>query len=328
MSHLQLTNRFLAFEDANPNNNPQQRHFDWSRQHQGLPVSCPANEPFTIHPFDSVELFDGCRHTEADLTTQYSVSNVCKGTYRLKYTGTGSDPMFRHSRTLALTTYPPTAVTITFTPQANQSVVVTTSAGNAFTNVLEGDVAFVPGISNNNPAGPFSTLNEGYWSVLRANPDTLTLSRFPGTVYQVWAESPVITDPSQFQVFSSCGVQVSDTLGLLHGFPKVMCQSFVISQVTADTIDFLSGDILPPITSIIPGDRSLVVFKNAKVFVYLETNQDVLISINGNEAFKIEPWLAGDSKKVGSFQLSGTVYSLKVTNISPQPASIVVISAE
>ena len=121
MSHLQVTNRFLAFEDSSINNNPQQRHFDWSRQHQGLPIACPANEPFRIQPFETIELFDGTRNINSDLTTQYTVSNIFKNVYRLKWTGTGSEPGFRDTRGLTPSAYP---VTITLAPQTNQPQLV------------------------------------------------------------------------------------------------------------------------------------------------------------------------------------------------------------
>jgi hypothetical protein len=226
-----------------------------------------------------------------------------------------------------LTGTPP--VTITFVPQLNQSVAVTTSAGAVFDNVSPGDVVYIPGLSTGSQAGIFNGLNEGYWSILDVSSTRLVIARNPGAVYESFAETVTITSNASFQVFSSAGVQLDDTLSLVSGFSPALLQNYEIVAVTATSIDFISGTTLPPVATVTPGVNGVVVFAEAKSFIALETNQNIDVAINGNEAgFTVEPILAGDPNKVGVFQLTGTVYTLVATNKSTQPATVRVISVE
>lgn len=329
MSILSVTNRLLAYEDQNSSNNPQQRPFDWSRQIQGVPVDNPACEPFRIPPQEQVEIFNGVRTTASSGTTEYSLTalNVATNRYRLKWTGVGTAPAFRTARIVNFLSGS-APFTVTVTPQLNQSVAVTASSGSIFGNVVAGDVVYVPGVSTGDVPGIFDPMNEGYWSVLYATANHLILARNPGAVYSAKAESVTIASNSSFQVFSSAGVQTDDTLGLVLGFPVALLQNYEIVSVTADALEFISGTTLPNIETVVPGANSIVVFSNAKSFVYLETNQVLSISINGGVAFSVEPILSGDPNKVGAFQLSGTVYSLVAQNKTTQPATLKVISVE
>ena len=325
MATFSLTQRLLAYEDPISSNNPQQRPFDWSRQIQGIPVDNAACEPFRIAPLQQVTLFNGTRAIFADGTTQYSLTvlNTASNRYRLRWTGTGTAPAFRTDRGAALA-----GVSTTITPQLNQSVVVTTSAGSFFGSVVVGDVVYIPGLSTGDPLGIFNTLNEGFWSVLGATATQLVLTRFPGAVYSAVAETVAVLANTSFQVFSSTGVQLDDTLSLVSGFSAPLLQNYEIVSVTADALEFVSGITLPPIDSIIPGVGAIVIFSNAKSFVYLETDQNLGININGVGSFTVEPILAGDPNKIGAFEMMGTVYSLVATNKSTQLATIKVISVE
>jgi hypothetical protein len=331
MSILSITNRLLAYDDASGStNNPTQRAFDWSRQTQGIPCDNPASEPFRIPPLQQVQIFDGTRTIASDNTTQYSLAvlNVAPNRYRLSFTGVGTDPAFRTDRAVDFLSGS-NPKTITVTPQLNQSIAVTASAGSVFSGVVPGDVVYIPGLSTGDPAGIFDPLNEGVWSVLDATTTKLTLARNPGTVYASKAETVTIVDNYSFQVFSSAGVQLDDTLSLVSGFSVALLQNYEIVSVTSDAIEFISGTTLPNIASIVPGSNSIVIFSNAKSFVYLETNQRLDVSLNGNSStFSVEPLLAGDPSKAGVFQLNGTVYTLIVTNKSTQPATVRVISTE
>ena len=317
----------LAYEDQSSTNNPQQRPFDWSRILQGIPVDNPACDPFRVLPLQSVTLFDGTRSISADGTTRYSLSvlNTALNRYRLKWTGVGTAPVFRTDRVVDFA--PPS--TITITPQLNQSVAVTASAGAIFGAVLPGDVVFIPGVSTGDGTGIFDSLNEGFWSVLDATVSQLILVRNPGQVYSAKAETVHIVSNASFQVFTSTGVQLDDTLSLVSGFTASLLQNYEIVAVTANAIEFLSGVTLPPIASIMPGAGAIVIFSNAKSFVYVESDQNLGLTLNNNTGtFPVEPLLAGDPNKVGLFQLMGTVYKLVVTNKSTQSATVKVLSAE
>ena len=330
MATLSIVNRFLAYEDGVSSNNPQKRPFDWSRQMQGVPVDNPAVEPFRIPPFHREEIFNGTRTLDYDNTTEYSISNLNIDTtrYRLKWTGVGTAPGFRTVRTVNFTAGTP-PVTITITPQLNQSVKVTSNAGAVFGDVEVGDTVYIPGLSTGDTASIFSSMNEGIWLVLDATTTQLTLARTPCQVYSSLAETVTITDNASFQVFSSHGVQLDDTLSLACGFSTPFIQNYEIVAVTADSIDFISGTTLPDISDIIPGENSIIVFSNAKSWIYLETDQNLKVSINSSLSyFDVEPLLAGDPNKVGVFQLMGTVYYLCITNKSSLPATVRILSVE
>jgi hypothetical protein len=330
MATLSITNRFLSYEDSISSNNPQQRPFDWSRQLQGIPCDNASAEPFRIQPLAQVTVFDGTRTLGYGALTQYDLApvNIAANRYRLKWNGVGDAPTFRTDRAVDFLSGPNPA-TITVTPQLNQCVAVTSNAGAVFGSVVPGDVVYIPGLSTGDLASIFDPLNEGYWSVLNATASTLALVRMSGQVYTALAQTVTITDNTSFQVFSSDIVQLDDTLSLVTGFSPVLFQNYEIVAVTADSLDFISGTILPPLVDYAPGINSIVVFSNAKSWIALETDQNLDVSINGSStSFTVEPLLAGDPAKVGVFQLMGTVYSLAVTNKSTVPASIRILSAE
>ena len=330
MATLSITNRYLAYEDEGSTNNPQLRAFDRSRQIQGIPVDNPACEPFRIQPFAQVQIFDGTRELAYNSLTQFSIQplSTASNRYRIKWTGTGDSPEFRTARVVDFLTGT-APYTITVTPQANQCVAVTASAGAVFGTVVAGDVVFVPGLSTGDSASIFDPLNESVWSVLSATSTSLILARNPGQVHSAWAETVTIAANTSFQVFSSDGVQLDDTLSLISGFSPVLHQTYEIVNVTASSLDFVSGTTLPPTAGVVPGLSSIVVFSNAKSWIALETDQNLDVSVNSNlTTFTVEPILAGDPNKVGVFQLNGTVYYLTITNKSTLPATVRVISVE
>lgn len=325
MPTLSLTSRFLAYEDVGATNNPEQRPFDWTRKIQSIPVENPATEPHRIAPLQSATLFTGVRTLTADNTTQYdlSVSPLAANRYRLKWDGTGTAPGFRTARTIDFA-----AGTVTVTPQLNQSVVVTASAGLIFGSVQDGDTVFIPGVSTGDAAGPFDTLNEGFWFVLSATSAQVVLARSPGTVFSAKGETVAVASNTAVQAFSSTGVLVDDILKLSSAFPAALRQSYEIVAITDSFIEFLSGVTLAPLSNAIPGATAVTIYSNAKSWIYLETDQNLDITINGNTAFAVEPLVAGDPTKIGRFELMGTIYSLAVANASAQTATIRVLSAE
>jgi hypothetical protein len=329
MATLSITNRFLSYEDSSSSNNPQQRSFDWSRQVQGIPVDQVSTLPFRIQPLANVQVFDGTRTLGYGATTQYNLApvNIAANRYRLKWNGVGDAPTFRTDRAVDFLGSPP--ATITITPQLNQCVAVTSNAGAVFGSVVPGDLVYIPGLSTGDSASIFDPLNEGYWFVLNATASSLALVRPSGQVYSTLAQTVTIANNASFQVFSSDCVQLDDTLSLVTGFSPVLLQTYEIVSVTADSLDFISGTILPPLVNFAPGINSIVVFSNAKSWIALETDQNLDIAVNGSStSFTVEPLLAGDPSKVGVFQLMGTVYSLAVTNKSTVPASLRILSAE
>jgi hypothetical protein len=326
MAYLNITSRALAYEDPNASNNPQLRPFDWTRQLLGVPVDNPGSFPYTIQPLTTQAVFNGTRTLTYDGTTQFALSAVVNqvGRYRLAYTGTGTAPGFRTARTVAST-----GGTITVTPQITSSVVFTSSLGAVFGSVTAGDIVYIPGVSTGD-SSVFDPMNEGYWSVLLATSTAITAVRMPGTVFSVKGQTVSITNNSQFQAFSSSGVQVDDVVVLNTSFPISVLNSYEIVSVTAGNVEFLSGQILPSIATIVPGVSSVVVYSDAKNYLGIESNQNIGLFINGSVTqIPIIPLLPGDPDKIGFLQMLGTtIYSLSIINNSTQLATVRISSAE
>ena len=315
--------KIVAFDDTNQTNKPKLQAVNWDRDTlQGIPVEAPSNNEYTIPALQTRCIFDGTRTLEYDATSQFSValSTLDPDRYRLTWTA-GTDPNFRTARTVNVT-----PGSLTFTTQPNQTVVVTHTSGAVFSNVVPGDDIFVPGVSTGD-TGPFNTLNEGHWVVLAASSTELTIVRETGTVFSGFTQTVVITDNSQFQVFSSDGVQVDDVIMLISGFYPSLLHSYEILEVTAKFVEFTSSAPLPSQT-VIPGDGSIVVFDQAKRWIYIETNQEVKLTINNVDLPPVIPFLAGDEGKVGPWMSSSIIYSMAITNNSTQQARVRVISVE
>lgn len=324
MASFSFYTKAFAFADPNQTNNPQLRNFDWTRQINGLPVNSPGCREYRVDPFDSLDIFNGTKAITVDNTTVFSVSNVSgyNSKYRLAYVS-GTVPGFRTARSLTLS-----GGSATFTPQANQSVVLTHSGGSVFGSVQTGDIVYVPGVSTGDTA-LFDPLNEGEWSVLYAAASALTLVRLPGSIYEVKGETVALTTNTQIQAFSAAGVQIDDVLQLKASFPTTLTRSYEITRVTANSLEFVSTQILPAITSITPGIGSVVIYSDAKQFLGIESNQEIELFINGSTTgIPIEPWVAGDPTKVGSFHSTGTAFSLSITNKTAQQATVTIWSVE
>jgi hypothetical protein len=315
--------KIVAFDDTNQTNAPKLQSINWNRDTlQGIPVEAPSNNEYTIPALASRNVFDGTRTLEYDATTQFSVvlSGLDPNRYRLTWTG-GTDPGFRQARTVNVS-----GGSLIFVVNTNQTVVVTHTAGAVFGNVQAGDDLFIPGASTGD-TGPFSTLNEGHWVVLAASTTSLTIVRETGLVFSGLPQTVVVTNNSQFLVFSSDGVQVDDVVMLLSGFYPALLHSYEILEVTSKFVEFESSSPLPNQTTI-PGDGSMVVFDQAKRWLYLETNQEVQLTINGVSLPPVTPFLAGDDGKVGTWMAASIIYSMVISNNSTQQARVRVISVE
>jgi hypothetical protein len=323
---LKRISKILAYDDSEVSSNPLRRSVDWTRDIQGIPVEDAQSVPLSKIPgLSEVTLFDGSRTIYPNSSTQYSLGTIggSSSRYRLEWTGTGQAPVFRTDRLLSLS-----GGTVTFDVQSNSTVEVTHSAGAVFGNVEVGDVFFVPGTSTGD-SGPFNPLNEGEWVVLSVVATQLVIARAPDTVFSGYSETVTIASNSEAVAYSSAGVQVGDTAELKAGFATSARGSYVIRSVTATWIEFTSTSPLAAVT-IIPGATALAIYSAAKRYVYLETDQLIVLKFNGSteETCKVAPFLASDPDKVGVFEKCGPAFSLVVKNLSTSPARIFYVTAE
>ena len=343
MPYLNFVSRILAFSDVSPNSNPQRRLVDWSRSLLSIPVSRPLNQVFDIQPLSEVSVFDGTRTLSYTGTSQFSLALVTNTVdlYRLTWTGTGTAPIFRTDRAPNILNQfsggTGAVGYINITPQPNQTVTVTNTdiTGTplaTWSSVQVGDNVFIPGVTTGDEV-VFNPMNEGLWIVLGISSDfkALTLGRVPGTVYSASTtiDSQVLDDLSEFQVFSSSGVQTEDTLDLMSGFSSQALRAYEIVGITPTWIEFRSSLPLASET-VVPGAGSLNIYSSQKSFISIETDQELAVKLNGDtsEHNRITPTLIDGGDRVGIFNKVGTVYSLSLKNRSTSVATVTLISME
>jgi hypothetical protein len=326
MATLSRTGRILMFDDTPSNRNPSRKHADWVLNVQALPVLVPQGpRDYVLAPGEEVTLFAGARALTPDGSTGYALtlSPLDSSRYRLTWTGAGADPTFRTARTVAAS-----GGNLVFALQPNMTVLVTSSLGSIFGAVVTGDDVLVPGVATGDSA-LFNPLNEGEWTVLAASGAQLTLARKPGAAASGASETVAVTAATQFLAFSATGVQAGDRLDLTAGFYASSLRAYPVVAASSLWVEFTSTLPLADQT-VVPGASALSVYSSAKRYVYLESDQEIAVKLNGNtgENDRVEPILPGDPDSRGWFEKLGTVYSLVVKNRSTATANIMMISAE
>lgn len=324
---LVLNTMILAYVDANQNNNPQQRCADWRRSIT-VPCSNPKTQPFTLAAGSMLTLFDGTRATSVANDTQFllSLSSLDSGLYRLAWTGVGTAPAFRTDRALTANTH-----TITFTINPNLSATASSSDSAEFTNVQVGDIVSIPGPTTGDASTPFNTLNEGSWIVIAKNSNTtIQLARPADLSFSGITETVVCTSNSQFQAFSSTGVQVGDRVSISGGFSASVQSIFAVTAVNPAWVEFESGNTLPVNQTAVPSAAGVTFYTDAKSFIRLEVTQDAIVRLNGDTSNcnRVSPWSAGDITVSGAFEKAGPTWKMDVVNMSSQPMELVLITAQ
>ena len=325
MSNLNLLTRILAYADSSATNNPSRRVVDWKREFSGLQVSEPKTEQFQLTSLESKSIFSGTRTLTIDNTTVFNLTALAtEGEYRLAWTGTGTTPAFRTARSVSLS-----GGTVTVTVGASRTLTMVSSLGSVFGAVQVGDIVFIPGLATGDTA-LFNTYNDGEWQVLTASGTTLVLTRLSGVTFTGYTQTVSITADTQVQFYTSTGVQVGDVLDLVSGYQVAARRSFSIIAVTARRVDFVSNVTLADESNILPGTTSTYIYSNAKNVVYLETDQEVAIQVNGDttELNRVTPFTAADDSAVGVYYKIGPVFSLTLKNRTTSTANVMVITAE
>jgi len=327
MSALSFFLKVLGYDDLPPTNNPTRRGIDLGINQANIPVENVQTQAFQIDPGAAVTVVDGTRATSVanDTVFNLALSPLDPTIYRVTWTGVGTAPVFRTSRNADCT-----GIVLTLVANPNLTLTVTAGSGTPFASVVAGDVAFVPGIMTGDVAGPFNSLNEGYWTVLSATSTVLTLARDPGVVWSGASEVVTPAAPYDFQVFTSTGVQVGDTVDISAGFAAATQRSYDITAVTPTWIEFLSTAPLGPQSGIIPTAAGFVIYTDRKRFVGVIADQEVILRYNnasGNEN-RVEPLLAGNLGFEGYDFKLGTAWKLVIVNRSSVRATVRVASAE
>ncbi len=305
---LNFLTGLTAYNDATSgviNNNPKYKVADWARSYFGLTVTNPQSQSFVIPPNSSLTLFDGSRSTSIDNTSVFSITNTVGSTYQVAYES-GTAPAFRTARSIA------TTLTATFNVTVNNSslVSISQSAGTAvdFSTVQVGDILYISGESN------FNIGNQGYFSILAKGSNYLQFTNISAAAESNIALTSGLSD---FQIFSSSGVQVGDTAVISAGFSPVTYGSYQITAVTPGFFEFVSSQPLPLESGITPTTSGLNIYNNSKYVIFLETDKNCFIRFDAetNNVTTIEPF-AADTGVLSMFFKTGSNYKAILTNRS------------
>jgi hypothetical protein len=327
MPFLNKSTHILIHGDDTATNNPQKRFVDWRKGWLGVTVEDPESVRVTLVPNETKTVFSGTRTLGVDGTTVFDLelNSYTDGLYRLLYSA-GTLPAFRTNRGLTLT-----GSTVDVAVNNNATVTFTSNPVGGFAGVVVGDIVFIPHTTTGDSASPFNVDNVGEWQVLANTGTVLTAKRLAGTDFSGAAELAVaISSNSQFQAYSSSGVQVGDTLELSAGFSTVTQKTYIVSTVTHNRLEFMSTEPLPLETGITPGAAGITVYSNAKRYLKIETDQESVIRLNGDtgNTNRLQPMIVADAGNMAFFEKWGPVWSLVIVNRSSSEMNVDLIMAE
>lgn len=316
---LNLLVHLNAYQDSNPSNNPSLNLFKWTRDFQGLDIDEPEAKSLTLPAGQSLTLFSGAISTSADLTTTWNIAlkTGTASTYKISK-ASGTSPAFRTQRVSGADAT--TQITVT----KNASLLTFTSTGGTALNLIVGGVV----VGDEVRIGSlFSSSNRGKFKVLSRTATSLVVENNSGV-----AEGPITLGAGfaeQFDVFSSTGVQVGDKVDIVAGFSSVTFGTYEITDVSPNYIEIYSLSAKPTESGISNNPSALLIYRSAKKFVYIESNQKLEVKIDGSATPNgLEPMNAGTTLKPGVFMSSSSMKSLEITNKSQDIAEIFFVSAE
>lgn len=319
MSKLSLSVYLNAYSDGQPSNNPGMNNFKWSRDLNSILVNNPTNLACSLAPGETRSLFSGSRALNQDGTTLYDISlkPFTTNTYVLTNSG-GAAPDFRTPRATGADNT--TQVTVV----VNGPIVTFTSTGGTPFNlapVVVGDQVSI--------GSDFNALNQGTFQIIAKTATSFTVEILTGT-----NEGPItLSAASQVQIFSAAGVQVGDTLVISSGFSQASWGSYDVSAVYAESIEFIATGLLPIESGV---QTQVSIYNNAKTLVYIESDSDLHVIVNGVDIGQIEPFLInsaispslGQTAIPGIFMLKSTIYSLSVANNGINSANVYFAAVE
>lgn len=324
---LTLISKALGFGDPQPNNDPQLKYFDWSRNQQAVIVNNPRQMSGSVVAGASVIVFDGTRTLTLDSTTAFSVtlSSLGAGTrYRFTWTG-GTNPTLRTDRGLTLT-----GQAVTFSIGANQ-VADVSLGGGTFGSVVVGDVVFIPGVTTGDSAGPFNPQNEGFWSVIAVISSThVQMVRLPGTSFSGASETQTLSSNTQLVAFSAAGVQPADSVSISAGFSVANQKTFIIDRITSTWFEVVSAAPLATESGKMPGTAGIAFFSAVKRWIRVEVDQQAVLQVNSDTSLNnvLQPIAPGDPQQMGWEEKWGPVYKLTIVNQSASTLNYTMFSAE
>lgn len=325
MTHtLNITNALLAYQDQIATNNPQLRDFDYTRRLDALQVANPSSGSRTLAPGEAYTLFDGSVSTGLDGGTSVIAIALLSGQdarYRLSVT---SGPAgFRTARS-------PSAIVACTVAVNNNATATFDFTGATLTGIVVGDIMRIKGaVLYDTAPYAFNPLNAGLWKIIGVAGTVITAIRPDNDAFSAVVET-VATATADVQFYSAAGVQVGNKFDVVDSLSEVSRRTYVVADVTPTTIDFVSAVQLPEESGVTYIASSINFYNNAKRMVYIETDQDAAVRLNGasGDHNRIVPIIAGDPKCPGYFNKWGDTFSAVVVNKSVNPLRLQYLTAE
>lgn len=317
MNKMNLLVHLNGYQDLNESNNPSYNNFKWNRDVQGINISEPTSKSMSLPSGQSTILFSGSVAISADNTTTWNIALKAgtTQTYVLSK-ASGTSPVFRTARTNGADAT--TEITIT----KNATLLTFTSTAGTALNLIVGGVQV--GDEVRIPS-QFSPLNQGKFKILARTATSFTIENDGGQ-----AEGPIVLGASfaDLSIFSATGVQVGDKVDIKAGFSSVSFGTYEITDVSPESIEIYSGTALPTENGVSNSPTAILIYNNAKSFVYIESDKSLEIEIDSSTVNKIEPMSVGSSLTPGVFMSSASMKSITITNKSMETATIFYVTAE
>ena len=309
MSKLAITNTINIYSDQTQTNSPLKNNVNWQYSTLGIEVNEPESKSVKIAGSQTELIFSGEVITSVDNTTAFDleVNPGVANTYQLNHVS-GTAPGFRTLRAISTTDL------TEFTLSISGDILTIEATPFITTNILLGDIVRLDSIFNTANQGTFSIIAKTANSISVINPVAIGETVIAGLSFA-----------SEFMVYSSNGVQVGQKLKILEGFSTYTLGTYEIVDVAPNYLIFNSYKSLPIENAIL---SEVLVLKNSKSFVYIESDVDCSLIVDGSEVGQIKPFIFGTQKRSGVYMKSGDLYSLSLRNDSTNTANILVISAE
>lgn len=320
---LNILARLTSYNDAVTTDNPMLRSFDVTRKIDSVAVSNPVSDNKTLAPGESLTLFDGQVATSVSgaSTGDLELASSDNSVYRLSVTGPAG---FRTARSVS-------GITVCDVTVNNNAVALFDFTGASLGAVQTGDIMRISGTELYD-TGPFAfnPLNAGLWVVLGISSGVVTAKRQTGEPFLAVVETVATVNPSDVSFYSSAGVQKGQKISLSAPFSSISQKIFEVLAVTPDMIDFVSADPLPEETGLTLSSTAVIIYKNAKKVVYLETDQDCVLRFNGDTSnnVKVGPVSNGQCQIPGVFLKWGDAYSCILVNQSVNSLHVRYLTAE
>ena len=319
MSYLNILVHLNAYKDSTTTNNANMNVFKWNRDTQGLSVDEPSSQCVDLPAGQSLSLFSGIISSSADATTTWDIalkpgsSNV----YRISHNG-GTAPAFRTDRTEGSDAT--TEVTVT----KNAKLLTFQATGGTIWDLFSGGVQVGDEVR---VGSGFNAANQGKYKILSFSIDSFTVENEIGQ-----AEGPVVLGAGfadVVNIFSADGVQVGQKVDIVAGFSSVSFGTYEIVDVNPDYIEFFSSESLPSETAVSNNPDAILIYNNAKQFLYIESDKKLDIKINGSTVTnEIIPMTAGTTKKPGIFMSSASIKNAEIVNKDQSTATVFYVTAE